>query len=87
MLRPARFNTPIKHISQTNPAIVTVSNPRALLHGDLSEGDSVWFYHIRGPNDLSFTVQTVADPNPDNGTFTLRGAEPNWSGHAVQRRS
>lgn len=73
MLRPARFNTPIKHISQTNPAIVTVSNPRALLHGDLSEGDSVWFYHIRGPNDLSFTVQTVADPNPDNGTFTLRG--------------
>ena len=83
ILRSARFNARIADISRTNPAVVTVSNPKTIRWGDLKNGSKVWFYDIDAKSKLRFTVQTAADVDAAAGTFTLAGYD-NSDGVAVK---
>lgn len=74
MKRPARFNADIADISRTNPAVVRLRVPERMAHGDLRNGDKVWFYRLEGEGGyagLRYTIQTAVNVDRIAGTFEL----------------
>lgn len=60
-------------VTNANPCVVTVSRPSSL---DFPiEGDIVYFSGVGGTTELNATFRTVANPDPDNGTFQLLGVD------------